>query len=105
MPRFKKGSQEAKDYMASIRNNKKGSGFFNNLGKSIKKEAEKVGRDMNEEQKKLEKILKEEQKKQVKILKEEQEQEKKHFLENELVMKRLLFYPLLVLSQEELLVL
>ena len=40
-PRFEKGSQEAKDYMASIRNNKKGSGFFNNLGKSIKKEANK----------------------------------------------------------------
>jgi hypothetical protein len=27
MPRFEKGSQEAKDYMASIRNNKQGSGF------------------------------------------------------------------------------
>jgi len=27
-PRFKKGSQEAKDYMASIRNNKEGSGFL-----------------------------------------------------------------------------
>jgi hypothetical protein len=27
-PRFEKGSQEAKDYMASIRNNKQGSGFF-----------------------------------------------------------------------------
>ena len=40
-PRFEKGSQEAKDYMASIRNNKQGSGFFNNLGKSIKKEANK----------------------------------------------------------------
>jgi hypothetical protein len=40
-PRFEKGSQEAKDYMASIRNNKKGSGFFNNLGKSIKTEANK----------------------------------------------------------------
>ena len=34
-PRFEKASQEAKDYMASIRNNKQGSGFFNNLGKSI----------------------------------------------------------------------
>jgi len=40
-PRFEKGSQEAKDFMASIRNKKKGSGFFNNLGKSIKKEANK----------------------------------------------------------------
>jgi len=31
-PRFQKGSQEAKDYMASIRNNKQGSGFFKKIG-------------------------------------------------------------------------
>jgi hypothetical protein len=31
MPRFAKGSQEAKDYMASIRNNKQGSVFFNDV--------------------------------------------------------------------------
>ena len=36
-PRFEKGSQETKNYMASIRNNKQGSGFFKNIGKSIKK--------------------------------------------------------------------
>ena len=46
MPRFEKGSQEAKDYMASIRNNKEGSGFFKKIGKSLKKEANKVGRDI-----------------------------------------------------------
>jgi len=46
MPRFEKGSQEAKDYMASIRNNKQGSGFFKDIGKSFKKGAEKVGRDI-----------------------------------------------------------
>ena len=33
MPRFEKGSQEAKDYMASIRNNKQGSGFLKKIGK------------------------------------------------------------------------
>ena len=87
MPRFEKGSQEAKDYMASIRNNKQGSGIFKKIGKQIKKE-----------QKKLEKILKKEQKKQVKISKREQTKEKQHFLENELVMKRHLYYPLLVQS-------
>jgi hypothetical protein len=48
MPRFEKGSQEAKDYLACIRNNKQGSGFFKKIGKQIKKGA-----------KKLEKILKE----------------------------------------------
>ena len=46
MPRFEKGSQEAKDYMSSIRNNKEGSGFFKKIGKSLKKEANKVGRDI-----------------------------------------------------------
>ena len=46
MPRFEKGSQEAKDYMSSIRNNKQGSGFFKDIGKSFKKGAEKVGRDI-----------------------------------------------------------
>ena len=40
-PRFQKGSQEAKDYMSSIRNNKQGSGFFKKIGKSLKKEANK----------------------------------------------------------------
>ena len=60
MPRFEKGSQEAKDYLACIRNNKQGSGYFKKIGKQIKKGA-----------KKLEKILKEEQKKQVKISKRE----------------------------------
>jgi hypothetical protein len=37
MPRFQKGSPEAKAYMASIRNNKEGSGFFKKIGKDIKK--------------------------------------------------------------------
>ena len=46
MPRFEKGSQEAKDYMASIRNNKQGSGFFKKIGKQIKKGAKKVGKDI-----------------------------------------------------------
>jgi len=45
MPRFEKGSQEAKDFMASIRNNKQGSGFFSNIGKQIKKGAKETGRD------------------------------------------------------------
>ena len=45
MPRFEKGSQEAKDYMSSIRNNKQGSGFFSKLGKEIKKGAKETGRD------------------------------------------------------------
>ena len=40
-PRFKKGSQEAKDYMASIRNNKEGSVFFKNVGKSFEKAGKK----------------------------------------------------------------
>ena len=39
--RFQKGSPEAKAYMASIRNNKEGSGFFKKIGKSLKKEANK----------------------------------------------------------------
>ena len=42
IPRFEKGSQEAKDYMASIRNNKQGSGFFNNLGRDVKKVGNKT---------------------------------------------------------------
>jgi hypothetical protein len=45
VPRFEKGSQEAKDYMASIRNNKQGSGFFSKLGKEIKKGAKEAGKD------------------------------------------------------------
>jgi len=45
MPRFEKGSQEAKDFMASIRNNKQGSGIFSNIGKQIKKTAKETGRD------------------------------------------------------------
>jgi len=45
MPRFEKGSQEAKDYMKSIRNNKQGSGFFSKLGKEIKKGAKEAGKD------------------------------------------------------------
>jgi len=44
-PRFQKGSQEAKDYMASIRNNKEGSGFFKKIGKQIKKGASNAGKD------------------------------------------------------------
>jgi hypothetical protein len=44
-PRFQKGSQEAKDYMASIRNNKEGSGFFKKIGKQIKKGANNAGKD------------------------------------------------------------
>jgi len=43
--RFQKGSQEAKDYMASIRNNKEGSGFFKKIGKQIKKGANNAGKD------------------------------------------------------------
>jgi hypothetical protein len=35
--RFEKGSPEAKAYMASIRNNKQGSGFFKNIGRDVKK--------------------------------------------------------------------
>jgi hypothetical protein len=46
VPRFEKGSQEAKDYMASIRNNKQGSGFFSNIGKQIKRGAKETGRDL-----------------------------------------------------------
>ena len=61
VPRFEKGSQEAKDYMKSIRNNKQGSGFFSKLGKEIKKGAKEAG----------------------KILKREQTKAKPHFLENE----------------------
>jgi len=45
MPRFEKGSQEAKDYMTSIRNNKQGSGFFSKIGKEIKKGAKEAGKD------------------------------------------------------------
>jgi len=45
VPRFEKGSQEAKDFMASIRNNKQGSGFFSDVGKAIKKGAKETGRD------------------------------------------------------------
>ena len=45
MPRFEKGSQEAKDFMASIRNNKQGSGFFSDVGKALKKGAKETGRD------------------------------------------------------------
>ena len=45
MPRFEKGSQEAKDYIASIRNNKQGSGFFSKLGKEIKKVAKETEND------------------------------------------------------------
>ena len=40
-PRFEKGSPEAKAYMASIRNNKQGSGFFKKLGRDINKGANK----------------------------------------------------------------
>ena len=36
-PRFEKGSQEAKDYMSSIRNNKEGSGFFKNLAEMLRR--------------------------------------------------------------------
>jgi len=39
--RFQKGSPEAKAYMASIRNNKQGSGFFKKIGKDIKKTGKK----------------------------------------------------------------
>ena len=39
--RFQKGSPEAKAYMASIRNNKQGSGFFKKIGKDIKKSRKK----------------------------------------------------------------
>ena len=45
VPLFEKGSQDAKDYMASIRNNKQGSGFFSKLGKQIKKGAKETGKD------------------------------------------------------------
>jgi len=44
MPRksqFQKGSPEAKAYMASIRNNKEGGGFFKKIGKDIKKAGKK----------------------------------------------------------------
>jgi len=44
-PRFQKGSQEAKDYMTSIRNNKESSGFFKKIGKRIKKGANNAGKD------------------------------------------------------------
>jgi len=44
-PRFQKGSPEAKAYMASIRNNKEGSGFFKKIGKQIKKGASNAGKD------------------------------------------------------------
>jgi len=81
VPRFEKGSQEAKDYMASIRNSKQGSGFFSKLGKEIKKGA-----------KKLEKILREEQAK-----------GNEYCLENELVMKHHLCSLLLELLLVELL--
>ena len=40
-PRFQKGSPEAKAYMASVRNNKQGSGFFKSIGKDIKKVGKK----------------------------------------------------------------
>ena len=40
-PRFEKGSPEAKAYMASIRNNKQGSGFFKKIGKDIEKAGKK----------------------------------------------------------------
>ena len=43
--RFQKGSQKAKDYMASIRNNKEGSGFFKKIGNQIKKGANNAGKD------------------------------------------------------------
>jgi len=92
VPRFEKGSQEAKDYMASIRNSKQGRGFFSKLGKEIKKGA-----------KKLEKILREEQKKQEKILKREQAKGNEYCLENELVMKHHLCCLLLELLLVELL--
>ena len=39
--RFEKGSPEAKAYMASIRNNKQGSGFFKKLGRDINKGAKR----------------------------------------------------------------
>jgi len=68
--RFQKGSPEAKAYMASIRNNKEGSGFLKRLGNLSRK-------------------------KQIKG--------KPHFLENELVMKRHLYCPLLELLLVELL--
>ena len=45
-PRFEKGSQEAKDYMASIRAGKKGEGFGSFVkkeGKTVKKTASKAG--------------------------------------------------------------
>ena len=38
VPRFEKGSQEAKDYMASSSSNKQGNGLFSNLGKKSTKE-------------------------------------------------------------------
>jgi len=58
MPRFEKGSQEAKDYMASIRNNKQGSGFLKKIGKQIKKGAKKVGKDIERGAKETEKDFK-----------------------------------------------
>ena len=39
--RFQKGSPEAKAYMASIRNNKEGSGFLKRLEKILKKQEKK----------------------------------------------------------------
>ena len=71
-PRFKKGSQEAKDYMASIRNNKEGSGFSKMLEN---------------------------------LLRKQEKSEKPLFLENELVMKQILYCLLLELLLVELLVL
>ncbi len=50
--RFKKGSPEAKAYMASIRNNKQGSGFFSNIGKQIKRGAKETGKDLKKAGKK-----------------------------------------------------
>ena len=50
--RFKKGSPEAKVYMASIRNNKQGSGFFSNIGKQIKRGAKETGKDLKKAGKK-----------------------------------------------------
>jgi len=44
--RFQKGSPEAKAHMASIRNNKEGSGFFKKIGKNIKKGANNAGKDI-----------------------------------------------------------
>ena len=59
--------------MASIRNNKQGSGFFSKLGKQIKKGAKETGRDFQRGAK----------------------VGKKPFLGNELEMKQRLYYLLL----------